>query len=162
MSCRSQFKNNLQHTTMEDKDYIKKCHIIEKLIKSQFPELEFKMVFNDSTNHYVILLETLNGKKAHMSIVNTDWKHLKKGIELKINNEYTKAPCSICYEDIKINISCDSCHNNWCSECYIELFKTGEGIIKCPWCRHTIGTRIESPVLIELGVREIRSKLSCQ
>lgn len=136
--------------------YNKRCQIIEKLIISQFPDLKFKLVFNNDTKYYEIFLIE---QKAQISILeNTEWKALKRGIELKIKQEYNTL-CSICYENINKNVSCSKCYNNWCGECYISLFISGEGIIKCPFCRYSFG--IKTPKnMINICVQEIRDKLN--
>lgn len=68
--------------------------------------------------------------------------------------------CQICCETSKSIVHCRECLNKYCSECYINLYRTGEGIMVCPFCRYTFGDYCPNPDLIELAIKQIRYKLA--
>jgi len=43
--------------------------------------------------------------------------------------------CNICSEDKTSKIVCSSCNNFHCADCYIRIFETNSGLVKCPSCR---------------------------
>jgi hypothetical protein len=89
------------------------------------------------------------------------WKQITRAVEKK--RDFVPGPrcCGICCEERSgpaSNVSCNRCANSFCGECYIGLFRTGRGIIRCPFCRDEFGF-LMSPQDVERGVRMIRSKL---
>ena len=48
--------------------------------------------------------------------------------------------CQICLTVNRIcNCRCIKCGEAYCPACYVELYRAGLGLIKCPFCRDTIG-----------------------
>jgi hypothetical protein len=41
-----------------------------------------------------------------------------------------------------------------------NLFKTGKGIMTCPYCRYSFGNYINNDNLLNAGIYEIRCKLN--
>ena len=68
--------------------------------------------------------------------------------------------CQICCENANSFVNCRGCNGKHCCECYINLYKTGQGVIVCPFCRYTFGVYTPSANLIDAGVKQIRYKLA--
>jgi hypothetical protein len=134
--------------------YNSKCIVIKNLILEEFNNDDFEFNLNDDTNVQMIIIN----KKSTVTILpNNSWNDIKRNIIKKINETYKNNDCSICFEKIKQNISCNQCSNNWCGECYINLFRNGNGIIKCPVCRYSFGIEI-SECMVDYSIREMKNK----
>jgi hypothetical protein len=136
--------------------YNKKCNIIKNIIKSKYKNINFEFI----RNKYTDLIEVIIENKSIITLLpNNNWKEIEKHINTKINETYKQHKCNICFNNIKSNVSCNKCSNNWCAECYINLFRSGNGIIKCPYCRFSFG--IETPeYMMEICIDEIRTKIN--
>jgi hypothetical protein len=68
--------------------------------------------------------------------------------------------CSICctQEIQKARVSCPKCPRDWCVNCYVIIFRTNKGIIKCPFCRWTYGNKFPEH-MVEIGVQQILDSL---
>ncbi len=138
-------------------EYNKKCDLIKKLIIKKYPNHEFNFFRNQYSG---IVKVEINDISEISILVENNWAEIKRHIEKKIKTQETKIheDCVICYEEIKKNVTCPKCANNWCSECYIKIFIDGEGIIKCPHCRFSFGQKMNK-FMLDIGVSEIRRKL---
>jgi hypothetical protein len=87
------------------------------------------------------------------------WDEIKRHIDAKLSNEKSNE-CSICSTNviIKRRVSCTKCASDWCIDCYINIFRTKKGIIKCPFCRFTYGNQFPD-YMIEIGVQQILDSL---
>lgn len=67
------------------------------------------------------------------------WSKIKSSIdEIFINLKR----CSIC-KNIPMDLEhCDRCHKEWCTPCHIDIFKTGKGIVTCPFCSFYYGEKL--------------------
>jgi transcription elongation factor Elf1 len=76
-----------------------------------------------------------------------------------MNNEKADE-CSIFYKrnDKKRRVTCGKCASEWCVDCYINIFKTNKGIIKCPFCKFMYGQEFPE-YMVELGVQQILDSL---
>ena len=95
-------------------------------------------------------------KKAIMTILESNtWDEIKRHIDAKMSNEKNDE-CSICSTNKiqKGRLTCGKCASDWCINCYISIFRTNKGLIKCPFCRFTYG-EVFSDYMIEQGVQEI-------
>jgi hypothetical protein len=105
-------------------------------------------------------LTLICNKNAITTIIpGSKWSRVKSHIYDKLIKNCNKEDCVICCEKILTNVSCVKCYNSTCSECYINLFKVGQGLITCPYCKNTIGSKMPKH-FVDLGVQEIRDKLS--
>lgn len=86
------------------------------------------------------------------------WIDIKRRIDKIVNTKIEKI-CSICSENKTIvhRISCTKCSADWCIDCYINIFRTNKGIIKCPFCRYSYGHEMPE-ILIDAGVAQIMNK----
>ena len=82
-----------------------------------------------------------------------------------VNNNFSGAPlendeCSICStkEIQKRRVTCTKCASDWCVNCYISIFRTNKGIIKCPFCRFAYGEEFPE-CMVEIGVQQILDSL---
>jgi len=139
-----------------NEDYLKKCYIIEQLVMDTYKNTNhtFDFVFKCKTNHMEIII---NENKC-ITYLDDKWKHLKKRIE-KIIELKNGRDCLICCNPIESSISCNECCNSWCGECYINIFKSNQGIIKCPFCKNEYGDYCP-PYMMEVCIEDIRNKLN--
>jgi hypothetical protein len=134
-------------------DYNKNVNIIKSLVNKTYKNYNIKFIKNIETN----LIE-INIFDFKITILQNDkWNKIKKHIEHKLNG--FSGECSICLNKIIKNVSCNNCLNNWCGDCYINLFKNGKGIIICPYCRFSFGENIQDDNIINLCIDDIRKKL---
>lgn len=127
--------------------YKNKCLIIFNLVKNEFPKNNFKLQNNK------IIFE--DGREITI-LYDNSWDEVKRHIYKKLEQNY--GDCSICFNNISQNVSCPKCSNNFCVECYINIFKSNKGLIKCPHCRFTYGN-IMNNQQINQGIQMIRSKI---
>ena len=145
----------------EDLDkYYKRCNVLKNLINKEYKNKNFGFIINRETLYMEVVI---NIKSTITLLYDNDWNEIKRHIDKKIRlqKDYTDGVvenCTICFEKIKKSVSCSKCANNWCSECYINIFKHGKGIITCPHCRYTFGSTM-SEYQIKLGVYGIRREL---
>ena len=134
-------------TLMSDTNlYIKKCAVIKNLIKDEFKGHKFDYRANAFGGMTIVIND-----KATLSIEsNITWNEIKRNIYKKINPDTSDNTCGICFYDLNRRVSCNKCANFYCTECYINLYKIGEGLISCPFCRHTVGVKI-SKSHIDMG-----------
>lgn len=145
-------KNNSEKTS---DNYQKKCDEIKQLLISTYPDTIFEFIENEDTS----LVEVIINSKGKITILpcNT-WKEVQRHVNKKINYDHDHpGDCDICCNKISKNVSCNKCSNNWCINCYINLFRSGKGVIICPCCRFSIGNRFPNH-MIEHGVAEIKMK----
>lgn len=86
------------------------------------------------------------------------WRQINRAVVKKRDSVPCDRICDICCEERSandVNVSCNHCANDFCVECYIGLFRSGNGIIKCPYCRNEFG-QLFPPHMIEPAVRLIR------
>ena len=87
-----------------------------------------------------------------------EWNQLKRNIDIRIEeckDKRSKFNCSICCLNKEITrVFCSKCSKYYCITCYINLFRSGSGIITCPFCRFSIGHHFPED-MIELGVQSI-------
>ena len=100
-------------------------------------------------------------KRVLISIVEDNtWDEIKRHIDVKLSDKKDK-DCSICDNTFagKIGrVTCNKCAGEYCSNCYINIFRIGKGIMPCPFCRDTIG--VEHPdYLIEPLIEKLRNTL---
>ena len=100
-------------------------------------------------------------KNSMMKILQENtWDEIKRNITAHLTNDKSTI-CSICSTEdaIKLRrIFCNKCASNWCIDCYINIFRTNKGLIKCPFCRFTYGRQVPD-YAVELGVQEILGTL---
>jgi len=134
--------------------------IIEKIWKEYYDHniaIEHSFDLDDG----VLAKITIHGT-AVMSIQNgMTWYQIKRAISDKQNYVKNQSrPCDICCEEDSISkVSCNFCSNRYCNECYIKLYVSGKGIIKCPFCRHSYGHRVPQN-MIKFGVMQIRLNMN--
>jgi len=138
-----------------NEDYLKNCIIIQELIKKTYEDTNhtFNFQINDETGHMEIII---NENKC-ITYLGDKWKHLKKRIDRIIELKNGR-DCLICCNPVVSSISCNECCNTWCDDCYINLFRSNQGIIKCPFCKDEYGNYCP-PFMMEICIEEIRNKL---
>lgn len=136
--------------------YLKNLQLLNK-IKHYIPNEKINFKKNKITGNLEIIF--IN-KKAVMTILECNtWDEIKRHIDAKINDE-KRNECSICAtnELQKKRVTCTKCASEWCINCYISIFRTNKGIIKCPFCRFAYGEEF-SEDMIEIGIQEIINKI---
>ncbi len=141
--------------------YVKRCLVIKKCLDKEFADYQPEMTFNEDINLFIISL--YNPKRKCRIIVSllrdTKWHKLKKYIYKRID-EIDETECQICNGTImKIRPNCNKCGNSYCGECYINIFKFGRGIVRCPFCRWKYGSELPDQ-LIDIGVCMLREKFN--
>jgi ArsR family metal-binding transcriptional regulator len=145
--------------------YDKKCEIIKSLLNTKYKKEIF--VFEKYNNVIGIYNEIkfftriiINNKATITILPDNKWKEIEHNINIKLNDSYGGYKiknCTICTNDTSKYTACNKCGNNWCIICYIELFKAGSGIIKCPFCRYTIGVHTPD-YMMDICIEEIKIK----
>ena len=131
----------------------KRSNTIKNLIKNHYPNDVFQ--FNE-------LGEIVINTKSTITILpDNSWKQIKMYIDKKISVQRNgiSDDCIICFEKIQKNVTCPKCTNNICSECYINIFVNGKGVITCPHCRYSYGYKM-SDCMLKTMVEEIKHKLN--
>ncbi len=143
--------------------YNKRCEIIKNLINEKYINDIFTFeiydnVIGDFNEIKFFTRIVINNKETITILPNTTWKDIERNINFKLKNKDEKTKeCPICLNNVSKYTSCNKCGNYWCIPCYIEIFKTGNGIIKCPFCRNSFG--IYTPeYMIEICIQEIKMR----
>ena len=135
---------------------INRNQLIHK-IKDYLPNEKIQFKKHEITGDLQIIF---TNKKAIITILESNtWDEIKRHIDAKMSNEKNDE-CSICYtKDIqKRRVTCTKCASDWCANCYISIFRTNKGIIKCPFCRFAYGEEFPE-CMVEIGVQQILRKL---
>lgn len=137
-----------------DKDeYEKLCNLIISLIKIKYPDL----VIDVSISSFNLMEVTINKNSRLTILPQSKWNEIKRHIEVKLNQGWQNELCQLCCETLHKRVSCNKCSNYWCINCYINLFKSGSGIIICPYCRDSFGKKVPQNI-IEYCIQEIKLK----
>ena len=126
-------------------------------IKDYLPNEKIQFKKHEITGDLQIIF---TNKKAIMTILESNtWDEIKRHIDAKMSNEQ-KNECSICStnEIQKKRVTCTKCASEWCVNCYVSIFRTNKGIIKCPFCRFTYGQEMPE-YMVEMGVQQILGRL---
>lgn len=132
--------------------------IVEKLIRKYKPDIEIEIVINRQKNG---LMEVIFVKESTIiTIVTTNWNEIKRYIDSTLAKD-KELNCSICDNDFKKykRVSCSKCIVEFCGICYINLFRIGQGIITCPFCKYKYGSLME-PHNVIYGVEIIESNFN--
>ena len=137
--------------------YDKRCNVIKNLILKDYINDKFDFIRNPETLYIEIVIN--NNSKITL-LPDNNWKEIKRHIDKKIIVQCNgiSEDCIICCKSIQQNVTCPKCSNNYCGECYINIFKNGKGVITCPHCRHSHGDTM-SKSDIQNAVNVIRHKL---
>ena len=138
-------------------DKINRNQLLHK-IKEYIPSEKIRFQNNNFTGNTEIVFTE---RKAILSILKENtWENIKRNIDNKMSN-IKPVECSICLSKKvqKRKVSCPKCSFDTCAGCYINIFRTNKGIIKCPFCRYTHGNEFPDE-MIEIGVQEILYKLN--
>jgi hypothetical protein len=135
------------------KNSTKYNEIIRKIIKYT-PQIKKTFTKDDYSGEPTIQFED----KARITLCgDSTWEQIKKYIDTTVLNPETVNECSICASETAIKIrkiNCNKCRSAWCIECYINIFKTNQGLIKCPYCRYEYGQKFPK-FMIEGLVQQI-------
>ena len=138
---------------MDCEKYLEKCKITMCLIKSEFPDvkLEYSM-------HEDLVQLFINDRGTVCLKPDCKWNNIKRSIDKIIGRKFDKE-CSICCnKTVKQNCFCECCSNSWCPQCYIDIFRQGKGLIKCPFCRHHIIGEEFPDFMVEIGVEAMKDQ----
>jgi hypothetical protein len=127
-------------------------------IKDYIPNEKIMFNKHKHTNDLQIIF---TDKKSMMTVLKENtWDEIKRHIDSKLCNKLSNE-CSICFTSeqlLKRRVSCPKCAMDWCIDCYIQIFRKNEGVIKCPFCRYTYGHKFPKH-MIEIGVQQILGSL---
>jgi len=136
--------------------YENKKKKIKKKIRKHYKDEKFTYITNPDTRYTEILI---NDVSRITLLPDSTWNEIKRHINKKLAGQRDGfGDCVICCEEITQNVTCTKCSGNYCADCYINLFRYGEGIVTCPHCRYSFG-RILPNFMIEIGVESIKRKL---
>ena len=145
-------------------DYWNKVKLFINLIEKKYKNLDFGLT-NDK--NLLILTFSIKDKSDDLLVSeytiydDTKWKDIKLHIDKFLKIDYT---CNICFNDykkIKNNINkttCPKCSEPYCVDCYINIFRSNKGIIKCPFCSFEYGSEFPE-FMIEAGIEEIKKRI---
>lgn len=133
--------------------YNKRCDIIKDLILKKYTDTTFEFIRNLDTLYIEVIIN--NNSKISL-LPNNTWDEVVRHINKKIIG-FT-GDCIVCYEKMENAVSCPKCANNFCGKCYIELFRSGKGVITCPHCRWSYGEDLPE-CMIEPSIEKIKHKL---
>ena len=95
----------------------------------------------------------------------TNWKAVKRRIYLILSTNLDEIECLICESfQEKVNnhlVACNKCGNSICAYCFVDIIKINEGLMICPFCRDTFGSRCSNSIL-EKGLDEVRKRFQLQ
>jgi hypothetical protein len=98
--------------------YNNRCDVIKSLILTNYINDKFEFIRRPDT----LYIEVIINNDYMITLGNCDtWKQIKRRIDknlIYVNNE----ECPICYNELKKKDLCNKCANNWCRECYINIF----------------------------------------
>jgi len=126
-------------------------------IKDYLPNEKIQFKKHEITGNLQIIF---TNKKAIITILESNtWDEIKRHIDAKMNIEKNDE-CYICStkEIQKRRVTCTKCSSDWCVNCYINIFRTNKGIIKCPFCRFAYGEEFPE-YMVEIGVQQILNSL---
>ncbi len=108
---------------------------------------------------YEITCSRKDGQKMSISIyqnmnINDFIRSYEKFYNRDINDE-----CNICCNTMISSAHCSKCSFIYCTNCYIDIFRSNRGIIKCPQCSYKIG-QIFPDNEIEIMVQRIKMTIS--
>jgi hypothetical protein len=126
-------------------NYYKFCNNIKKKIQIYKPNINFIFRINPFSN----FLQIIFGNRVISVPDNITLEDVKRHLDKCINFNKSKENkiCKICLTGSK-ELSCLKCAKFFCKRCYLNLFKMGEGIVKCPFCRYTVGIKNPGESLI--------------
>jgi hypothetical protein len=131
---------------LEYKLYSKELiHNIVEYIKSY----QIKISFTKNNKTSYVEIHFIKEKAILTLIPHKTWNDIKILID-RILLIHKLTECSICLNKTGIKIDfnrCINCYNVWCMNCNIEFIKSGNGIIKCPFCRDKTGTILPDIIL---------------
>ena len=113
--------------------------------------------FQFSINHETGLVDVvINGKTILPILPTSKWSDIKTKIDEILS---CVSGCVMCSEKSAKNVKCPKCTRDYCSVCYIKLFKQGEGVITCAHCGFSMGRKLPKNT-IDMCVFEIKQKLA--
>lgn len=138
-------------------NYYKKCILMRDLIIKYKPNSKAELGNKDYFGNYQIIIKE---KSSIFSLLyDCNWKQIKKRIDI-MYSDIKKEDCEICFFNKK-RVNCTKCNKYFCGPCYIKIYKIGQGIVKCPFCRFCVGNKIPE-CFVELGIEEIKMKLQIE
>jgi len=133
------------------KHYMRRCQIMLPLIENQFSKHIIKL----SKNPESLFLEIILDDFIMVDILpGDDFNVLKNKIIKQIKAKMKDLVCNVCDESDILPMSCPKCFQLWCIDCYISRFRSGQGIVMCPNCKHCVGQKMKHEN-IQMCVEEI-------
>tara|TARA_B110000483_G_scaffold237885_2_gene313495 strand:+ start:9763 stop:10953 length:1191 start_codon:yes stop_codon:yes gene_type:complete len=133
----------ITHITKEIEDslvYSNVCKQIRNYIDTTYNNTHIEFQFNRMHPLPSLELNLFSGTNSIILSILDDstWNETKRSIDKTVGrlaNPSQKRECGICFETIQTLTVCSKCSAEYCSECYINLIKAGQGIVTCPFCR---------------------------
>ena len=137
--------------------------LMRTLIEKAAPELSFRFQLSAvpcARRRAVRRFMFVSANNFRFSVFEDSvWKDVQRTLLRKMRPT-DDCGCHICSEEFtsrNIPLSCNTCGNEFCLECYIRLFEHGQGMIICPWCRESTGFKMPRSS-IPGQVQKIREK----
>ena len=105
-------------------------------------------------------VECCIGTKEPITILkDSTWTELKRHIDLKMSPEIPDT-CDICMTDSirKGRVTCPKCAGQLCTTCYVDIFRSNQGAMKCSYCNYKVCGDRFPPWAVEMGVEMLREK----
>jgi hypothetical protein len=131
--------------------YDKKCYVMQNLIYLHYQNDSFDFIRNPDTEYIEVII---NGRSNLTLLYCHKWSEIKRAIDMRTTGSINKS-CEICCNSARMVAICTKCSNTYCIDCYIDLFKAGNGIITCPYCRYSIGSN-KPECMMELCIGQIK------
>ncbi len=97
-------------------------------------------------------------KKEKIKISDT-WKETQRSINKVLYRNHSLI-CGNCFKQYNKScmVDCPGCKRKYCGKCYVQSFRTGMGIVSCPYCPHTFGKKMKDSLSVEIGIANIEEK----
>ena len=113
---------------------------IESLVRSEFPNLEAKLRDNQFTAGMIDLVFRIPTSRQCFTITMEDTVETIRKRVTRSLGRVESGECGICLEEVfSYCCVCSKCDGSYCQMCFIRIFYTNSGIIKCPYCRNEFG-----------------------
>ena len=99
-------------------------------IRDYIPNENIK--FNKDSNNGQLQVIFIDKKTIMNILSNQPWLEIKRRIDTIIMRDRNlPEDCSICSNRLEKRVYCTRCSCFWCYDCYINIYKSNDGIVIC-------------------------------
>jgi len=125
---------------------------MKQLIEKHFGDV----VLVEEKETYLSIVCKKNGATASI-FPEQKWVDVKRHIQSKLDGDFKGTHCNACAKPMAKGVNCVKCLNYMCTDCYIERFRKGMGVIECPVCHDKLGSKLDQFQVL-MGVYEMKLK----